>query len=88
MLTIHVIRILRLSIMAEEVIFNLSNFFVKTQILNYDLLAVAVATRRIKTGMEVHDSYGAVWYHMDRTERQRFLKVFLGYINIIVTFVL
>ena len=62
--------------MAEEVIFNLSNFFVKTQILNYDLLAVAVATRRIKTGMEVHDSYGAVWYHMDRTERQRFLKVF------------
>ena len=76
MLTIHVIRILRLSIMAEEVIFNLSNFFVKTQILNYDLLAVAVATRRIKTGMEVHDSYGAVWYHMDRTERQRFLKVF------------
>ena len=77
MLTIHVIRILRLSIMAEEVIFNLSNFFVKTQILNYDLLAVAVATRRIKTGMEVHDSYGAVWYHMDCTERQRFLKVFI-----------
>ena len=63
-------------------------FSVKTQIQNYVLLAVAVATRRIKTGMEVHDSYGAVWYHMDRTERQRFLKVFLGYIDIIVTFVL
>ena len=51
-------------------------FFVKTQIQIDFLLAVAVATRRIKTGMEVHDSYGAVWYHMDRTERQRFLKVF------------
>ena len=50
----------------------------KTQIQNYVLLAVAVATRRIKTGMEVHDSYGAVWYHMDRTERQRFLKVFFS----------
>ena len=37
--------------------------------------AVAVAVRRIKAGMEVHDSYGAVWYHMDCTERQKFLKV-------------
>ena len=64
--------------MAEEVIFFTINvfFFVKTQIQIDFLLAVAVATRRIKTGMEVHDSYGAVWYHMDRTERQRFLKVF------------
>ena len=53
-------------------------FFVKTQIQIDFLLAVAVATRRIKTGMEVHDSYGAVWYHMDRTERQRFLKVFFS----------
>lgn len=43
-------------------------------IVNYGRRAVAVATRRIKTGMEVHDSYGAVWYHMDCTERQRFLK--------------
>ena len=48
----------------------------QTQIQINFLTAVAVATRRIKTGMEVHDSYGAVWYHMDRTERQRFLKVF------------
>lgn len=43
-------------------------------IVNYGRRAVAVAVRRIKAGMEVHDSYGAVWYHMDRTERQRFLK--------------
>ena len=45
------------------------------------LPAVAVAVRRIKAGMEVHDSYGAVWYHMDRTERQRFLKVFVYYLK-------
>ena len=43
------------------------------------LPAVAVAVRRIKAGMEVHDSYGAVWYHMDCTERQKFLKVFVYY---------
>ena len=44
-------------------------------IVNYGKRAVAVAVRRIKAGMEIHDSYGAVWYHMERSERQRFLKV-------------
>ena len=44
-------------------------------IVNYGKRAVAVAVRRIKAGMEIHDSYGAVWYHMERPERQRFLKV-------------
>ena len=44
-------------------------------IVNYGRRAIAVAVRKIKEGMQVHDSYGAVWYHMDRSERQRFLKV-------------
>ena len=44
-------------------------------IVNFGNRAVAVAIRNIKPGDEIHDSYGAVFYHMDRIERQRFLEV-------------
>merc|ERR1712029_951240 len=36
--------------------------------------AVAFANRSIEKGEEVHDTYGAVFYHMDKSERQRYLK--------------
>ena len=37
--------------------------------------AVAFANRTINKGEELHDTYGAVFYHMDKAERQHYLKV-------------
>ena len=37
--------------------------------------AVAFANRTIEKGEELHDTYGAVFYHMDKGERQHYLKV-------------
>ena len=37
--------------------------------------AVAVADRRIEAGEEIHDTYGAVYFHMDKSERQHYLQV-------------
>jgi hypothetical protein len=43
--------------------------------VNFGSRAVAVAVRKIKAGTEIHDSYGAVYYYMDLSERQHFLQV-------------
>ena len=37
--------------------------------------AVAFANRTIEKGEELHDTYGAVFYYMDKGERQHYLKV-------------
>ena len=36
---------------------------------------MALAVRQIKAGAEINDSYGAVYHHMDKAERQQFLQV-------------
>ncbi len=38
---------------------------------------IAVAVRTIKAGEEVNDSYGAIYHHMDKAERQQFLTVII-----------
>ena len=42
--------------------------------------AVAFANRTINKGEELHDTYGAVFYHMDKAERQHYLKVFFKHL--------
>ena len=37
--------------------------------------SVAVASRRIEAGEEIHDTYGSVYFHMDKSERQHYLQV-------------
>ena len=37
--------------------------------------AVAVADRRIEKGEEILDTYGAVYFHMEKSERQHYLQV-------------
>lgn len=37
--------------------------------------SVAVALRRIEAGEELHDTYGAVYYHMDKEDRQKYIQV-------------
>jgi hypothetical protein len=43
--------------------------------VNFGKKAVALAVRQIKAGAEINDSYGAVYHHMDKPERQQFLQV-------------
>ena len=43
--------------------------------MNFGKKAVALAVRQIKAGAEINDSYGAVYHHMDKPERQQFLQV-------------
>ena len=43
--------------------------------VNFGKKAVALAVRQIKAGAEINDSYGAVYHHMDKAERQQFLQV-------------
>ena len=44
-------------------------------LVNFGKKAVALAVRQIKAGAEINDSYGAVYHHMDKAERQQFLQV-------------
>ena len=44
-------------------------------LVNFGKTAVALAVRQIKAGAEINDSYGAVYHHMDKAERQQFLQV-------------
>lgn len=44
-------------------------------LVNFGKTAVAMAIRQIKEGAEINDSYGAVYHHMDKAERQQFLQV-------------
>ncbi len=44
-------------------------------LISFGKRTVAFATRKIKAGDELHDSYGAVYFHMDKNERQQFLQV-------------
>ena len=44
-------------------------------LVNFGKKAVGVAVRQIKAGMEINDSYGAVYHYMDKPERQQFLQV-------------
>ena len=37
--------------------------------------AICVANRKIPAGEQLFDTYGAQYYHMNKDERQRFLKV-------------
>ena len=43
--------------------------------VNFGKKAVALAVRQIKAGAEINDSYGSVYHHMDKAERQQFLQV-------------
>ena len=43
--------------------------------MNFGKKAVALAVRQIKAGAEINDSYGSVYHHMDKAERQQFLQV-------------
>ena len=43
--------------------------------MNFGKKAVALSVRQIKAGAEINDSYGAVYHHMDKPERQQFLQV-------------
>lgn len=38
-------------------------------------VAVAIANRTIEEGEELHDTYGALFYHMEKSERLHYLKV-------------
>ena len=44
-------------------------------LVNYGRTNVALACRQIKKGMEINDSYGAVYHHTERPDRQNFLQV-------------
>ena len=44
-------------------------------LVNFGKKAVGVAVKQIKAGMEINDSYGAVYHYMDKPEREQFLKV-------------
>lgn len=44
-------------------------------IIYFGKRAVAISDRKIKAGEELHDSYGAVYYNMERNDRQKYLKV-------------
>ena len=39
--------------------------------------AAAVADRRIEAGEELHDTYGSVYFHMEKSDRQHYLQVYL-----------
>ena len=52
---------------------DLKNIFFSQ--VNFGKKAVALAVRQIKAGAEINDSYGAVYHHMDKAERQQFLQV-------------
>ena len=43
--------------------------------VNFGKKAVGIAVKQIKAGMEINDSYGAVYHYMDKPEREQFLKV-------------
>ncbi|CAB4055686.1 unnamed protein product [Lepeophtheirus salmonis] len=43
-------------------------------LVNVNNKAIAIASRRIRAGEEIHDSYGAVYYHLSKEERINFLK--------------
>ena len=43
--------------------------------MNFGKKAVALSVRQIKAGAEINDSYGSVYHHMDKAERQQFLQV-------------
>ena len=43
--------------------------------VNFGKKAVALSVRQIKAGAEINDSYGSVYHHMDKAERQQFLQV-------------
>jgi len=49
-------------------------------IIYFGKKAVAISDRKIKAGEELHDSYGAVYYNMEKIERQKYLKVQLAII--------
>ena len=53
---------------------NLCKIFYFSQV-NFGKKAVALSVRQIKAGAEINDSYGAVYHHMDKPERQQFLQV-------------
>ena len=44
-------------------------------LINYGNKAIAVANRKINPGDEIHDTYGAVYFHMDKSERRKYLQV-------------
>ena len=44
-------------------------------LVHFGKQVVAVAIRPIKAGSEINDSYGAIYHHMEKPERQQFLKV-------------
>ena len=39
-----------------------------------------LSTLTFSLGEEIHDSYGAVYYHMEKPERQQYLKVSISFI--------
>jgi len=43
-------------------------------LVNFGKKAVGIAVKQIKAGMEINDSYGAVYHYMDKPEREQFLK--------------
>jgi len=43
-------------------------------LVNFGKKAVALSVRQIKAGAEINDSYGSVYHHMDKAERQQFLQ--------------
>ena len=53
-------------------------------LVNFGKTAVALAVRQIKAGAEINDSYGAVYHHMDKAERQQFLQVNQIYTRFVV----
>ena len=51
-------------------------------IINYlGRSAVAITDRRIEEGEEILDTYGSVYFHMDKSERQHYLQVLPSVFN-------